>query len=225
MSSGVWGSPPHTPRLGEEAGRIACPGSVLDGTRRRLSARRGSQQSSGTRAEVTHPPHRRRHRCCLQRAAAGDRPRALLVSFVVQAAPFVHVEDIVKQHWATYGRNYYCRYDYEGVDKAAATEMLAAMSSPEGRAANTGKVCGSFTIGTADVFEYEDPVDGSISKNQASAGGVARRAPFRGFSFWFGTTVVLGPGASARDGHPPRVVRAMPPPRVQRVAPRAAGVV
>lgn len=25
----------------------------------------------------------------------------------------VTVEDIVRQHWATYGRHYYTRYDYE----------------------------------------------------------------------------------------------------------------
>lgn len=28
-----------------------------------------------------------------------------------------------------YGRNYYCRYDYEGVDKAAAESMMAHMIS------------------------------------------------------------------------------------------------
>ncbi|KAH8066406.1 phosphoglucomutase [Aureococcus anophagefferens] len=71
---------------------------------------------------------------------------------------------IVKKHWATYGRNYYCRYDYEGVDKAEATKMMAKMTADA--AANTGKVCGAYTIATADVFAYEDPVDGSVSKNQ-----------------------------------------------------------
>jgi phosphoglucomutase len=29
------------------------------------------------------------------------------------AAPFVGVEDIVKEFWAEFGRNYYVRYDYE----------------------------------------------------------------------------------------------------------------
>merc|ERR1719231_971285 len=33
-------------------------------------------------------------------------------------------------------------------------------------ATNTCKTVGSYTIGTADVFEYLDPVDGSVSKNQ-----------------------------------------------------------
>jgi len=79
-------------------------------------------------------------------------------------APLVTVEEIVKKHWATYGRNYYCRYDYEGVDKAKATEMMAAMTAVT--AENTGKTVGAYTIATADVFGYVDPVDGSVSKNQ-----------------------------------------------------------
>ena len=35
------------------------------------------------------------------------------------------MEEIVKQHWAQFGRNYYTRYDYEGVDSAKATEVPA----------------------------------------------------------------------------------------------------
>lgn len=37
----------------------------------------------------------------------------------------VGVEDIVRDHWRTYGRNYYCRYDYEGVETAGADAMVA----------------------------------------------------------------------------------------------------
>merc|ERR1711998_486719 len=43
--------------------------------------------------------------------------------------PFVSVEDIVRAHWKKYGRNYYCRYDYEGVDKPKATAMVEAMAT------------------------------------------------------------------------------------------------
>jgi phosphoglucomutase len=38
--------------------------------------------------------------------------------------PFVHVEQIVTNHWKSYGRNYYCRYDYDGVQTAAANAVL-----------------------------------------------------------------------------------------------------
>ncbi|KAL5133210.1 Phosphoglucomutase, cytoplasmic [Glycine soja] len=37
----------------------------------------------------------------------------------------VTVEDIVRQHWATYGRHYYNQYDYENVDAGAAKELMA----------------------------------------------------------------------------------------------------
>ena len=78
--------------------------------------------------------------------------------------PLVSVSDVVNAHWKKYGRNYYVRYDFEGVDKAAATSMMAKMS--EMREENTGKKVGDYTIKTADVFEYNDPVDKSVSKNQ-----------------------------------------------------------
>merc|ERR1712228_818141 len=57
-----------------------------------------------------------------------------------------------------------CRYDYEGVDKPKAQAMFAAMTSAT--SSNTGRVVQGNKIATADVFEYLDPVDGSISKNQ-----------------------------------------------------------
>lgn len=79
-------------------------------------------------------------------------------------SPLVTVEAIVKAHWADFGRNYYCRYDYEGVDKVKATAMYDAMAAAA--PANRGRTVGGYTIATADMFEYEDPVDGSVSKNQ-----------------------------------------------------------
>merc|ERR1711972_736691 len=76
----------------------------------------------------------------------------------------VSVEDVAKAHWAEYGRNYYARYDYEGVDKAKAEEMMAKMAAASGSL--VGKEYGGMKMKTNDVFEYSDPVDGSVSKNQ-----------------------------------------------------------
>lgn len=81
-----------------------------------------------------------------------------------KSKPLVSVEDIVKEHWTKYGRNYYCRWDFEGVDKVAATAMMEKMRAET--TANTGKVLGSYTVATADDFTYVDPVDGSVSKKQ-----------------------------------------------------------
>lgn len=38
--------------------------------------------------------------------------------------PLVSVRDIVKNHWSKYGRHYYCRYDYEGVDSDKANSVM-----------------------------------------------------------------------------------------------------
>jgi phosphoglucomutase len=39
----------------------------------------------------------------------------------------VGVKDIVLSHWAKYGRHFYCRYDYEGVDSEAANQVMDAI--------------------------------------------------------------------------------------------------
>ena len=39
----------------------------------------------------------------------------------------VGVKDIVLTHWAKYGRHFYCRYDYEGVDSEAANQVMDAI--------------------------------------------------------------------------------------------------
>jgi len=78
--------------------------------------------------------------------------------------PLVGVDDVCKAHWAEYGRNYYARYDYEGVEKSAAETMMAKMV--EAQPSMIGTTVGGMTIAEADMFAYNDPVDGSISKNQ-----------------------------------------------------------
>ncbi|KAI3744373.1 hypothetical protein L1987_57452 [Smallanthus sonchifolius] len=83
----------------------------------------------------------------------------------------VTVEDIVKQHWATYGRHYYTRYDYENVDAGAAKELMANLVKLQSSISDvnttiTGIRSDVANVASADEFEYKDPVDGSISKNQ-----------------------------------------------------------
>ena len=81
------------------------------------------------------------------------------------------VEDIVRQHWATYGRHYYTRYDYENVDAGAAKELMACLVNLQSDLAEVNKIvkgiCSDVSnVADADEFEYKDPVDGSISKHQ-----------------------------------------------------------
>jgi len=72
--------------------------------------------------------------------------------------------DIVKKHWATYGRNYYSRHDYEEVDSDAANGLIANLRDQ--LAGLPGKSFGALKVATADDFAYNDPVDHSVSKNQ-----------------------------------------------------------
>ena len=41
----------------------------------------------------------------------------------------VGVEDLVREFWGTFGRNYYSRYDYEEVDSDAANKVMALLKS------------------------------------------------------------------------------------------------
>jgi phosphoglucomutase len=73
-------------------------------------------------------------------------------------------ESVANEHWKEYGRNYYARYDYEGVDKAKAEEMMQMMADQKDKL--VGQEFGGMKMKINDVFEYLDPVDGSVSKNQ-----------------------------------------------------------
>ncbi|MEL7314808.1 MAG: alpha-D-glucose phosphate-specific phosphoglucomutase, partial [Cyanobacteria bacterium J06559_3] len=74
------------------------------------------------------------------------------------------VEDIVQEHWATYGRNFYSRHDYEGIDKAPANTLMENLRSAVGSMA--GKTFGSYEVAYADDFSYTDPIDGSVAAKQ-----------------------------------------------------------
>jgi phosphoglucomutase len=74
------------------------------------------------------------------------------------------VEAIVQAHWRKFGRNYYTRYDYEGIETAAANGLMEHLQS--GLDDLPGTVLEGHTVDYADNFTYTDPVDGSVSENQ-----------------------------------------------------------
>mmetsp|Transcript_59288 Transcript_59288/g.89445 ORF Transcript_59288/g.89445 Transcript_59288/m.89445 type:complete len:172 (-) Transcript_59288:102-617(-) len=88
----------------------------------------------------------------------------ILAAKTAKEDKLVTVEDVAKAHWAEYGRNYYARYDYEGVEKAPAEKMMEELAQQAGKL--EGKDFDGMTVKKNDVFEYTDPVDGSVSKNQ-----------------------------------------------------------
>lgn len=89
---------------------------------------------------------------------------AVLFWLNVLAAKQQPVEQIVREHWQTYGRNYYSRHDYEGVDSDRANTLYKGLQSSIGSL--KGKKFGSYEVEYSDDFSYTDPIDGSVSKNQ-----------------------------------------------------------
>lgn len=74
------------------------------------------------------------------------------------------VADLMRDHWARFGRNVYSRHDYEAVDVEAANAMMEAMRGKLD--AFAGATVAGRTIETASEFAYDDPVDGSHSAGQ-----------------------------------------------------------
>ncbi len=74
------------------------------------------------------------------------------------------VEQVVREHWARFGRNYYSRHDYEAVDAAAADAMMAALREKLPELA--GQAFGHYRVALADDFVYTDPVDHSVATRQ-----------------------------------------------------------
>ncbi len=89
---------------------------------------------------------------------------AVLFWLNIMAARNESVEEIVRKHWAEYGRNYYSRHDYEEVDTEAANGLITALRDK--LASLPGQTFGALKVAAADDFAYHDPVDGSVSKNQ-----------------------------------------------------------
>ena len=89
---------------------------------------------------------------------------AVLLWLSLVAARRQSVAEIAREHWAAYGRNYYTRHDYEGLDTATAQALMADLGAR--LASLVGASAGGRTVALADDFSYLDPVDGSVSKNQ-----------------------------------------------------------
>ena len=76
----------------------------------------------------------------------------------------VPVDQIVKAHWQRFGRNYYSRQDYEGLDLQVADDLIGHIRAQIGKI--DGNRYGNYSVKNSDDFAYTDPVDGSISQRQ-----------------------------------------------------------
>ncbi|KAL8519445.1 hypothetical protein ACS0TY_010396 [Phlomoides rotata] len=77
----------------------------------------------------------------------------------------VSVSDVVTEHWASYGRNFFSRYDYEECESEGANKMIDYLRDLISKS-KAGDIYGSYTLQFADDFTYTDPVDGSVVSKQ-----------------------------------------------------------
>ena len=89
---------------------------------------------------------------------------AVLLWLNILAVRRESVAAIMADHWAKFGRNYYARHDYEGLESDKAEQMVSELRAT--LPSLPGRTIGSLTVAKADEFEYLDPVDGSISRAQ-----------------------------------------------------------
>ncbi len=89
---------------------------------------------------------------------------AVLFWLSILAAKRQSVIDVMQEHWRKYGRNYYSRHDYEGIDSEAANGLMGALTDKLAELPDTEYAGRKVTA--ADEFAYDDPVDGSRAESQ-----------------------------------------------------------
>ena len=88
---------------------------------------------------------------------------AVLFWLSIIAKTGMSVEQITRDHWKKYGRSYYLRFDFEGLETDVADKLMADLENKLPSLA--GQKFGSYEVETAHPFIYNDPVDGSSTKN------------------------------------------------------------
>ena len=74
------------------------------------------------------------------------------------------VEQLVAAHWRRFGRHYYSRHDYEGLDRTAAESLMASLRLR--LPCLKGSSFGSLKVSHCDDFAYTDPVDQTLTEHQ-----------------------------------------------------------
>ncbi len=89
---------------------------------------------------------------------------AVLLWLNILAVRKESVADILHSHWAEYGRNFYSRHDYEGVESDGANRMMDRLRDM--LTDLPGQSFSGRTVESADEFAYDDPVDHSRADGQ-----------------------------------------------------------
>ncbi|XP_076241916.1 phosphoglucose mutase 1 isoform X1 [Calliopsis andreniformis] len=80
------------------------------------------------------------------------------------------VEEILLNHWQTYGRNFFTRYDYENCESDGANKMMqqieTAIQKPEFVGTKLTAEGKTYVVKLGDNYSYVDPVDASKASKQ-----------------------------------------------------------
>ncbi len=88
---------------------------------------------------------------------------AILFWLNIIAATGKSVEQITREHWQKYGRSYYMRFDFEGLDTAVADKLMSDLEAKLPSLNN--QEFNGYKVSEAAPFVYNDPVDNSSTKN------------------------------------------------------------
>lgn len=99
---------------------------------------------------------------------------AVLLWLNVLAARRMPVAEVMADHWRRFGRDYYSRHDYEGLEKPVAEALMADLTV--GLAGLPGQRFAGLTVATAERFDYTDPVTDDIAEAQGLRIGFAEGA-------------------------------------------------
>ena len=84
----------------------------------------------------------------------------------------IGINELLRKHYATYGRSFFSRYDYEEVASEGANQLVARLNeaiktssfaNTSHRSKSTGQ---DYKIASVSNFSYTDPIDKSVSANQ-----------------------------------------------------------
>lgn len=88
---------------------------------------------------------------------------AVLFWLNIIAATGKSVEEITREHWQKYGRSYYLRFDFDGIETNTANLLMKDLE--EKLPSLNGQKLGAYEVSKAETFVYNDPVDHSSTAN------------------------------------------------------------
>lgn len=99
---------------------------------------------------------------------------AVLCWLNILAVRQTSVGELLTGHWARFGRDYYQRCDFEGLDAEVAARLMADLGALTASEADV--LCPGLTVRSIETLAYRDPVNGASASDQGIRLAVGDRA-------------------------------------------------